>query len=76
MSNLLCDDFESAARNREMVANKEQIIGYILVEEAMRKLPSKSPLPDWISLGFIPSIPNTGFTYSKHIPLEDEQNEE
>lgn len=37
--NLLCDDFDRAAKNRQMVANKENITGYEQIELASELIP-------------------------------------
>ena len=51
-----CADFREATRNREMVAKKRNVIGYVEVETALAGTPSKTPLPDWIPRGKLPSI--------------------
>ena len=51
-----CDDFEAAARNRKMVAEKMNISAYVRVELALLNLPWWSPLPLWIPTGNLPIV--------------------
>ena len=46
-----CDDFEAAARNREMVKEKRNIIAYLEVESAIAHTPRGQPLATWIPRG-------------------------
>ncbi len=46
-----CDDFVVAARNRERIANQESIIGYIQAETAVTKTPLMQELARWIPVG-------------------------
>ena len=49
-----CADFDNAARNRKLVANKECVEGYIEVERALERIPLNKPLPSWMPQGNIP----------------------
>lgn len=51
-----CDDFGRAARNRKMVANKENIIGYLWVEAVVKSHPHGKPLPEWVPQGSLPIV--------------------
>lgn len=51
-----CDDFDSAERNRGMVARKENISGYIQIEAIVKAWPSRKPLPYWIPQGDLPQV--------------------
>ena len=51
---LLCDDYQHAARNRLMVASHQNIAGYVEVEDALKLLPLSAPLPSWIQQGRLP----------------------
>ena len=46
-----CDDFKKAARNREMVAKKRNIIAYLMVEAVLKGWPLSKPLPIWVPTG-------------------------
>ena len=46
-----CNDFEGAALNRVMVAEKRNVAGYVQVEIALSKIPLRCLLPDWIPRG-------------------------
>ena len=52
----MCTDLEAAARNREMVAEKRNIIGYQFIEAFVKAWPRNKPLPEWISMGRLPTI--------------------
>ena len=45
---------ERAEWNRYIIENKLFIIGYIQIEEALRRIPRKEQLPKWIRLGKVP----------------------
>ncbi len=51
-----CDDFEKAALNRERIAKKQNVLGYIEVEIALKGCPFGKPLPKWIPQGKLPTI--------------------
>ena len=51
-----CDDFDAAARNREMIRNKDKIINYLRIEAALRGLSLKKALPVWIPTGTLPVV--------------------
>lgn len=51
-----CNDFAAAARNREMIANKENIVWWLWMESVRDKCPYSKPLPYWIPQGDIPKI--------------------
>ncbi len=57
MGNLLCMNYKRAADNRDMVRLKQNIVGYLEVEQTVRNWPSKKPLPDRL-YGRLPSIGN------------------
>lgn len=50
------DNLENAQRNREMVANKENITAYLAVENALAGAPRNRPLPSWIPRGVLPVV--------------------
>jgi len=54
--NIGCGDLEKAKRNREMVAKKLYVSGYIKVEEFLKGYSTKKKLPDWIPRGNLPTI--------------------
>ncbi len=62
-----CDDFEKAARNREMVAQKRNISWYLMVETFLRGWPLTKPLPSWIPLGRIPMISKHENLWGMHV---------
>ena len=51
-----CNDFERAARNRKMIANKENILGYLWIEAIVRAWPRNKLLPGWLSTGEFPTV--------------------
>ena len=56
MRSLLCDDFEKAACNREMVARKLNVEAYIKVENFLAGYSAGLPLPNWVPTGNLPRI--------------------
>jgi hypothetical protein len=52
---LLCMDYERAATNRDMVRLKQNITGYLEIEQMARNWPRKKLLPEQL-LGHLPSI--------------------
>ena len=52
----MCTDLEAAARNRKMIAEKRNIVGYQFIEAVVKSWPRNKPLPEWIPLGKLPSI--------------------
>ena len=60
-----CDDLEKAARNREMVASKKYISGYVEVETYLKGASLREPLPDWIPLGSLPIITKEDLRWAK-----------
>ena len=51
-----CPDFWAAARNREMVKHRRNIIGYLMVEAVLKGWPMLKRLPDWMPRGTLPKI--------------------
>ena len=52
----MCIDLEAAARNRKMVSEKKNIIGYQFMEAFIKAWPRNKPLPEWFSYGRLPTI--------------------
>ena len=52
---LLCDDYSKAKANRRMVKLKQNIEGYLFIEQLVRRWPRNKRLPDAL-LGTLPSI--------------------
>jgi len=52
---LLCDDYSKAKANRRMVKLKQNIEGYLFIEQLVRSWPRNKRLPDAL-LGTLPSI--------------------
>ena len=42
----MCIDLEAAARNRKMIAEKRNIIGYQFIEAIVKAWPRNKPLPE------------------------------
>ena len=55
MIDLLCSDYKAAARNRRMVRLKQNIEGYLFIEQLVRNWPRNKRLPDAL-LGTLPSV--------------------
>jgi len=53
--NLLCPDFNRASDNRDMVRLKQNIEGYLFVEQMIRNWPRGKPLPEQL-IGRIPTL--------------------
>jgi len=53
--NLLCSDFKRAKDNREMVRLKQNIEGYLYIEDMVRNWPRGKLLPEQL-IGHIPTI--------------------
>ena len=53
--NLLCDNYIRARDNRQMVRLKQNIEGYLYIEQLVRSWPRNKRLPDKL-LGTLPSI--------------------
>ena len=51
-----CDDFVGAARNRRMIANKENIKWWLWMEAVRDSCPYGKPLPWWIPQGGLPRV--------------------
>ena len=49
-------DYKAAARNREMVANKENISWWLWMESVRDSWPYREPLPWWIPQGDVPQV--------------------
>uniref|UniRef100_A0A6M3JSU6 Uncharacterized protein n=1 Tax=viral metagenome TaxID=1070528 RepID=A0A6M3JSU6_9ZZZZ len=52
----MCTDLEAAARNRKMVADKRNIVGYQFIEAFVKAWPRNKPLPEWITMGNLPKV--------------------
>jgi len=52
---LLCTDYERAGDNREMVRLKQNIDGYLFIEQLVRSWPRNKLLPERL-LGNLPSL--------------------
>jgi len=55
MIDLLCEDYSKAKDNRRMVRLKQNIEGYLFIEQLVRNWPRNKRLPDAL-LGTLPSI--------------------
>ena len=53
--NLLCSDYKRAADNRDMVRLKQNIEGYLYIEQMVRDWPRGKPLPEQL-IGRIPTL--------------------
>ena len=60
-----CDDFGKAARNREMVAGKHNILAYLMTEAVLKGWPLAKPLPGWIPTGNLISVGEEEFRRMK-----------
>ena len=63
--NLLCADFKQAERNREMVRLKQNIEGYLYIEQLVRNWPRSKPLPSQL-IGRIPTLGKHEIPYGMH----------
>lgn len=52
---LLCENYSKAKRNRKMVRLKQNIEGYIFMEEFLKRWPHRKKLPEWM-YGEVPNI--------------------
>ncbi len=50
------DDYEKAARNRDMIANHKNTTNYEMVESAVEHTPLRLPLASWIPSGNLPQV--------------------
>ena len=55
-SDVGCDDFGNAARNRERVRKGENTAAYQISEAVVKAWPRNKPLPLWIPQGDLPQI--------------------
>ena len=53
--NLLCSDYKRASDNRDMVRLKQNIEGYLFIEQMVRNWPRGRPLPEQL-IGHIPTL--------------------
>uniref|UniRef100_A0A6M3L5Y5 Uncharacterized protein n=1 Tax=viral metagenome TaxID=1070528 RepID=A0A6M3L5Y5_9ZZZZ len=53
--NLLCSDFKRASDNRDMVRLKQNIEGYLYIENMVRNWPRGKPLPEQL-IGCVPTL--------------------
>ena len=53
--NLLCDNFKRATDNRQMVRLKQNIEGYLFIEQLVRNWPRGKPLPEQL-IGCVPTL--------------------
>lgn len=51
----MCDDYEKAAQNRVRVWLKQNIEGYLFIENLVRNWPHKKPLPEYLC-GHLPVV--------------------
>ena len=51
-----CDDLERAEQNRRMVANKDNVAGYLQIEAAVGRTPLGQALPKWIPIGVVHTV--------------------
>ena len=51
----MCVNLEAAARNRKMIAEKRNIIGYQFIEAFVKAWPRNKLLPEWM-IGKLPMI--------------------
>ena len=61
----MCPDLRAAARNRQMVANKRNVIGYQIIEAIVKSYPRNKPLPEQL-YGNIPSVGKHENLYGFH----------
>ena len=52
---ILCPDFRRAADNRDMVRLKQNIEGYLFIENMVRNWPRSKPLPERL-IGRVPTL--------------------
>ena len=65
MIDLMCLDYKAAARNRRMVRLKQNIEGYLYIEQLVRNWPRGKPLPEQL-IGRIPSLGQHEMPYGMH----------
>ncbi len=53
----MCESYGRAAENRRMVRLKQNIEGYLFIEQLVRNWPRKKPLPESL-FGYLPTIGN------------------
>lgn len=61
----MCIDLKAAARNRKMVAEKRNIIGYQYIEAMVRAWPRNKPLPEQL-YGILPVVGKGENLYGFH----------
>jgi len=61
----MCNDLESAARNRQMIKLKQNIEGYLFIEAMVKRWPRNKRLPEQF-YGEIPIISNKENLYGFH----------
>jgi len=62
---LLCPDLEAAKRNRRMVKLKQNIEGYLFIEQMVRNWPRGKPLPEQL-IGYVPTLGKHESMYGFH----------
>jgi len=61
----MCTDLEAAKRNRKMVAEKRNIIGYQFIETFVKAWPRNKPLPEQL-YGSLPIVGKGENLYGFH----------
>ena len=61
----MCIDLEAAKRNRKMVTEKRNIIGYQFIEALVKAWPRNKPLPEQL-YGSLPSVGKHEKLYGFH----------
>jgi hypothetical protein len=62
---ILCPDFRRAADNRQMVRLKQNIKGYLEIEEKVRNWPRNKPLPEQL-IGRVTTLGKHENMYGMH----------
>jgi len=62
---LMCTDLGAAARNRKMVADKSNILGYQFIEAFVKSWPRNKPLPEQL-YGSLPIVGKRENLYGFH----------
>ena len=62
---ILCPDFKKASDNRDMVRLKQNIEGYLYIENMVRNWPRNKPLPEQL-MGRVPTLGKHESMYGMH----------
>jgi len=62
---LLCPDYKRASDNRDMVKLKQNIKGYLEIENMVRNWPRNKPLPEQL-IGRVPTLGKHESMYGMH----------